>query len=105
LASYRARREWAEDLAEETVADLGAIDLTALDFAGRPPAGALLLERDGMPVDEALRAGLTAADVDVDAAAEGETHTLRPVWLQRQVHRAVDDALDRLLGKAYSAAP
>jgi pimeloyl-ACP methyl ester carboxylesterase len=52
-------------LTAETQTELSAIDLSHLELAGGLARGALLLERDGIAVDERLRDALTAQGIAV----------------------------------------
>jgi alpha-beta hydrolase superfamily lysophospholipase len=56
-------------LSAETQAELGAVDLSTLALPGGLPRGALLLERDGIGVDERLRDALAAQGVSVEVRA------------------------------------
>jgi alpha-beta hydrolase superfamily lysophospholipase len=56
-------------LSAETQAELGAVDLSTLVLPGGLPRGALLLERDGIGVDERLRDALAAQGVRVEIRA------------------------------------
>ena len=56
-------------LTPETQAELGAVDLSALELPHGLPRGALLLDRDGISADERLRDALTAQGVTVDTQA------------------------------------
>ena len=55
-------------LAGATVAALEALDLTSIGLASGPARRALLLERDGIPVDAALKEHLEHEGLDVDLA-------------------------------------
>jgi pimeloyl-ACP methyl ester carboxylesterase len=66
-------------LTAETQGELGGVDLSALTLPHGLPRGALLLERDGIAVDERLRDGLEAQGVTVtlgpgDGYAEMTSH-------------------------------
>ena len=56
-------------LTAETQAELGAVDLSTLALPGGLPRGALLLERDGIGIDDRLRDGLVSQGVSVDVRA------------------------------------
>lgn len=55
-------------LSGETVRELSALDLTASNLTGRLAAGALVLDRDGLPADDALLAALRRDGIDVTTA-------------------------------------
>jgi pimeloyl-ACP methyl ester carboxylesterase len=55
-------------LSAQTVSDLSALDLPALSFAGGQVVRALLLERDGLAIDQALHERLAQDGVDVTVA-------------------------------------
>ena len=56
-------------LSAATQAELATVDLSAVEFPGGLPRGALLLERDGIAVDQLLRQGLEARGVTVSVGA------------------------------------
>jgi pimeloyl-ACP methyl ester carboxylesterase len=58
-------------LGPETQAELGAVDLSGLKLAHGLPRGALLLDRDGIDVDERLRDGLAGQGIVVEVAPGG----------------------------------
>jgi pimeloyl-ACP methyl ester carboxylesterase len=56
-------------LSADTQSELGALDLSAITLPRGLPRGALLLERDGIAVDERLREALEGQGVAVDVLA------------------------------------
>lgn len=82
-------------LSAETLAALDAVDLRSLDLPTAPNRRVLLLERDGMPVDAALRERLAATGAAVtvmpgDGLAEMTSHPQGAVPPTAVIQRVAD---------------
>jgi dienelactone hydrolase len=71
-------------LAAQTIADITALDVATLELPNGLPRGALLLEHDGIAIDDRLRDALERRGVEVTAAA-GEGYAT----LTSQPHESV----------------
>ncbi|MFL5843403.1 MAG: alpha/beta fold hydrolase [Solirubrobacteraceae bacterium] len=91
-------------LSDQTAADLGAIDLSTLDFAGPVPGRALLLDREGAPADEALAAALAAAGTAI-ATAPGPGYGDLLDWIHHSVDTAVVVRVSGWIGEGQGSAP
>lgn len=89
-------------LTEETRAALTALDLTS---APVPARRALLLEREGMAVDSALRGHLEASGAEVKVAAGAGWATMMAEPQEAVAPREVVARVDAWLGEGASADP
>jgi dienelactone hydrolase len=92
-------------LSGETRTDLEALDVEHLELAGAMPEGALLLDRDGIAVDERWVDALQRAGIPCERApGEGYADmTSHPQTAQMPAH--VVDTVDRWLSQRVTAAP
>jgi alpha-beta hydrolase superfamily lysophospholipase len=79
-------------LSRQTLDDLSGLDLTTCELTGRLPLGALLLERDGLPVDVRLteafaRDGVAVTTAPGDGYAAMTSHPQRAIMPEQTVLR------------------
>ncbi len=92
-------------LSADTQAELGAVDLSTLALPGGLSRGALLLERDGIGVDERLRDALAAQGVSVEVRAGAGYGEMTSHPQQSQVPESVvDEVMTWLAGGEAAAA-